>query len=426
MAEDRVPPHYRQNFVALAGDYIFFILASSFADSSTVLPSFARQLTASAPLIGLISTAQNGGWLLPQLIAANYVASKERKKPYIIWPCSVGRPLYLLLAVIAYFFGTARPTLTLLTLYLCLALFAACDGLASVPWFDVLSKALPGRRRGRYLATSQIVGGVLAIGGGAAVRRVLDPKTGLSFPQNYSLLFLCSFLFYMVSLVFLLFIKEPLESAHAERASWKSYFPILVATLRDDRPFRRIITARLLTGFAGMASPFFILYGVEGLGLGTAVIGFCLTAQVIGRIIGGGLLGLFIERLGNRLTVLGALSAVTMVPLLALGIGFWANAAPDRALLLYVYPLLFLLMGISMETVMWGYTNYVLDIAPPKERPTYVGLTNTITGLLVVAPIIGGTILQLTSYRVLFTVALAVYLLAWTVALRLPGTAIRR
>jgi MFS family permease len=88
--------------------------------------------------------------------------------------------------------------------------------------------------------------------------------------------------------------------------------------------------------------------------------------------------------------------------------------------LLYLYPLVFFLLGVSLATVNWSYTHYILDIAPPKDRASYVGLANTLGGLLVLAPVLGGALLDATSYGVLFGVTLAFALAALAVSARLP------
>ena len=77
-------PHYRRNFIALVVDFAGFGLGFAFYGPSTVLPAFVSVLTSSAPLVGLISTLLMGSWLLPQLIAANYLAAKERQKPHLL------------------------------------------------------------------------------------------------------------------------------------------------------------------------------------------------------------------------------------------------------------------------------------------------------------------------------------------------------
>jgi len=56
-----------------------------------------------------------------------------------------------------------------------------------------------------------------------------------------------------------------------------------------------------------------------------------------------------------------------------------------------------------------GYHNYLLDIAPAEDRPLYIGLANTLTGLTVLASAIGGLIVDLAGLAVLFWVAAAFY-----------------
>jgi hypothetical protein len=62
-------------------------------------------------------------------------------------------------------------------------------------------------------------------------------------------------------------------------------------------------------------------------------------------------------------------------------------------------------IGVGNAGLMLGWMNYVLEIAPPGHRPTYTGLTNTLTGVLIPVPILGGWLLQSTSYPTLFIAA---------------------
>ena len=420
MAKEPLPPDYRRNLFALGGDYIAFNAAMAFVDQSTVMPAFARELTSSAPLIGLVSTIHSGGWLLPQLFAANYVSHQRRKKPFIMWPVGIGRPMMPLMAVLIYLYGLKAPGLVLGALYLTQAVFWVADGLASVPWFDVLAKAFPGRLRGRYLAISQVGGGILAIGAGAVVRRILDADTGLAFPNNYGLLFSLSSVFFVLSFFLMALLKEPVESTHEERLSWRKYATMLAGALKGDRRFALAVTGRMLSGLGNMALPFYIIYGTEGLDLGVSVVGLCLTAKVVGSIVGGLLLGWGVERMGNRFTILGALAMTMLAPVMALGLGLLGGTLLDQSVLYYLYPVTFLFVGISLSTANWSFTNYILDIAPSKDRATYVGLTNTLGGLLVLAPVLGGAILDATSFGALFAISLTIFALATMVVTRLP------
>jgi hypothetical protein len=82
-----------------------------------------------------------------------------------------------------------------------------------------------------------------------------------------------------------------------------------------------------------------------------------------------------------------------------------------------VYPALYVLLGMFEGSVLLGFFNFLLEIAPAGQRPTYIGLTNTVVGLLALMPVVGGWVLQATSYPVLFSLAagltLAGALLAW-------------
>jgi ABC-type sugar transport system substrate-binding protein len=71
-------------------------------------------------------------------------------------------------------------------------------------------------------------------------------------------------------------------------------------------------------------------------------------------------------------------------------------------------------------SILLGYFNYVLDIAPEAERSTYIGLTNTLAGLLAAAPLVGGWILEQTSYTFLFGLTAILVLPGVLVALTLP------
>jgi MFS family permease len=61
--------------------------------------------------------------------------------------------------------------------------------------------------------------------------------------------------------------------------------------------------------------------------------------------------------------------------------------------------------------------NYLLGIAPAEDRPLYIGLANTLTGLTMLASAVGGLIADLAGLAVLFWVAAAFY----TGALLLAG-----
>ena len=71
---------------------------------------------------------------------------------------------------------------------------------------------------------------------------------------------------------------------------------------------------------------------------------------------------------------------------------------------------IFFLLGGVNNGNMAGFTNYLLDYAPAAQRAVYVGLANTLNGLVLVAPVLGGWILAISSWPVLFAVTTALSL----------------
>jgi MFS family permease len=71
---------------------------------------------------------------------------------------------------------------------------------------------------------------------------------------------------------------------------------------------------------------------------------------------------------------------------------------------------------------MLGFFNYMLEIAPPGMRPTYVGLGNTAMGALTLLPMLGGWLLEATSYTTLFGVTTVMIGLGFLLTLWLKPT----
>jgi MFS family permease len=406
--------HYRRNFLALLGDYIGFGLAMTFAGITTTLPAYIAHLTPSKVVVGLFTTASDGAWLLPQIFFANFLLNKRRKKPYILLGSAIGRP-WILFYALALALGLGRsPSLALGLLFAAEAVFLGSDALAAVAWFDVLAKAMPEERRGRLIGLGQGLNGLLAIGAGAVIARLLGDQ-GPPFPLNYAVIFALAGFFLLFSFASLCFVVEPEEPVAEERPSWGSYLAHLRRTLVEDRLFRRVIGVRLLAGFDLLASGFYILFATRELGLPSSTVGLYAAVQTAGTILASVAFGALSERAGSQRVIQVATAIGLIAPLTGL-ILFLLRVRGGTGLLV-VYALVFLVVGAVGSAYMLCYVNYVLRLSPAHDRPTYVGLFNTAGGLLVVLPTLGGAILQSTSYGVLFGLAgaavAASHILSW-------------
>jgi MFS family permease len=160
--------------------------------------------------------------------------------------------------------------------------------------------------------------------------------------------------------------------------------------------------------------PFYVVHATDVLKLPEVVVGSFVAAQQVAGVASGALLGWVSDRWGPCYTMrIG--SALSIVgPLFAL-----AAHVVDGGLLVAAYPLVYVSLGFYQGSTMLGFYNYLLEIAPDDVRPAYIGLGNTIMGVLTLAPTIGGWLLEVTSYTVLFGITAGLVSLGFLVALRL-------
>ena len=392
-----LPPHYRRNFTAFLVDYVCFGIAFTFANVSSVLPAFVGQLTDSAPVIGLSSTIFNGGWLLPQLATARLIEDRPRKKPFMLAGMS-GRALFWVIAL-ALWAGLGRhPTATLALFFTCLGLFAAGDGISSVAWFDIVASAIPPKQRGRLFGLGQVISSLAGIGVGAAVGLIVAHRP---FPDDYALIFALAGAAFLPSYVAMALVREPvpddatLRTNRQAQASW-------LQPLATDPNFRRLMGCRMLVGTMGLSTSFYVGHAADVLRLPQSVIGDFVIAQTLAGVGASVVLSLVSERWGAcHVTRIGS-AAAAAGPLFALA----AHLAGD-GWLARAYPFVYVALGVVNSAWMLGFFNYLLEIAPDGMRPAYVGLGNTILGVLTLVPMAGGWLLEATSYTVLFGVTAA-------------------
>ncbi|MGD9001273.1 MAG: MFS transporter [Anaerolineae bacterium] len=406
-----LPPHYRRNFVAFVVDYIFFGVALSFANPSSVLPAFVSQFTNSAPVIGLVSTVFNGGWLLPQVVAARLINDKPRKKPYLMIGTS-GRITFWITALGLWLGLAQRPSKMLLLFFVGLGMFTVTDGLASVAWLDMLARAIPLKRRGRLMGIAQVIGGLAGLGAGVAITLILDSPR-LQFPANYALMFTLAGLAFIPSAIALALLRET-GAANTGIKGKKWGQNGWLTPLLQDSAFRHLMASRVLVGMISLATPFYVVHATDVLKLPQALVGGFVAAQQVAGVASGALLGLVSDRWGPAATIRIGSAFTIAGPLFALV----AHMA-DSGLLIRAYPVVYAALGVHYSSSMLGFYNYMLEIAPDDTRPSYIGLGNTIMGILTLAPTVGGWLLQATSYTVLFGITAALVFLGFLMTLRL-------
>jgi MFS family permease len=392
---------YRWNFLVNTLDGAAFGFGMSFFSSTIILPLFVSHFTDNPLTIGLISFLGWGGVLLPQIFMANAVERAPIKK---FFPMTLGffleRLPVFLLAPVVYFLATRQPILTLIIFFGLYTWHNVGAGVIIVGWQDMIAKVIPVEKRGRFFGISNFIGNGTGILGALVVPFVLDKFT---FPLGYVFSFAVAGALFFLSWVSLSLTREPAVRSARPPISQTDYLRSLPEILHRDRNFRIYLLSLILFSLSGMATGFLAVYTIQTWKLPDAEVGSFMIALQIGLTLANLFFGFLADRKGHKLSleICWLLSTLALV---------MAILAPSP---LWFFPIFFLSGAVSAGTFLSGIS-IVYEFTDAENRPTYIGLANTIPGIVVsIAPLIGGWLARVMSYRSMFILSAIVGALSW-------------
>ncbi len=399
--QEEIERNYRWNFTVNALDGASYWFGMSFISATVLLPLFVSHFTHSTLLIGLIAFLSTAGYLLPQMFMANTTERAPRKKYF---PVNIGffleRLPVLLLAPVTYFLATSQPTLALILFFVLYTWYTFGAGVIIVGWQDMIAKIIPVEKRGRFFGITNFIGNGTGILGALAVPFVLERSV---FPTGFVLAFAVAGALILLSWVFLSQAREPAVPSSKPPVSQLDYLRSLPDVLRRDRNFRMYLAAQVIFSLSGMATGFLVVYAVQAWKLQDATAsGFTIALQV-GLTLANLFFGFLADRKGHKLS----LEICLLLSAVSLGL---AIAAPGP---LWFYAVFFLRGAVQAGTFISGIS-IVYEFTDADNRPTYIGLANTIPGVAgAIAPLIGGWLAGAVSYQAMFILSTVIGVMGW-------------
>ncbi|MFQ5886797.1 MAG: MFS transporter [Anaerolineae bacterium] len=408
--------HLRRNFILGVLNGALFQFSNALISPSLVLPLFVRYLTDSHLLVGLIPSIAQAGWFLPQLVASRYIQHRPQKKVYYSAMAIVRAGSWGLLTIALFTLGGSR-LLLLVVFFSLLVVFSFSGGVAGISFMDIVGKAIPLTRRGAFFGSRNFLGGILAFMGGLIVKYALD-QSGYPFPANFGLLFTLSF--FALSVAFFLFaqVVEPVEPVHEGEVALLQQFRRALEIMENDARYRQFLFLRLCLMATQMATPFYILYARDRLGIPGGMVGLYLSAMTAVSVGSNLVWSRISDRRSNKLLLQIASILGLSIPLSALFIPHLSGLLSPGSLG-YLFGVVFVLLGSYTAGARIGNINFLLEISPAVERPIYLGVTNTLLGMALLASAVGGVIVEVAGFGILFSFTLAFYALAIGLSLTL-------
>lgn len=408
----------RRSFALGVFNGAVFNFAEALIAPPLVLTLFVSKLTSSNLLIGLVAPLGQACWFLPQIFVSARIQRMERKMPSYKLSAVIRTLAWFTLAVAVWLLDDP---LTLLVGFFVLYTVARLSaGLAGLSFFDVMAKTIPARQRGSFFSWRQLLGGLLGLGAGWIVKIVLA-HPALPFPHDHAFLFFLYCAVILPGLASFIMIREPPGETVADPVTLGEQLRRAGRILRGNKVYRRYLFARMSLFLAGAALPFYGIYAKNVLGAPEGMVGIYVATRIGAQMLFNLPWGRLSDRRGNQLvmrilnlgtgaTLLLALILVFMMALLRLE-GDWL---PYLAL-----PLFFLDGAVRPGQVLSG-SNFLLELVSEAERPLYLGLSNTLMGVIVLISGLGGLVVDIWGFAGLFAASLLLCMIGYLLATGLP------
>ncbi len=406
--------NFKRNSFANLLDAAFWYFGSSFTAAYTILPVFLSTLTDSLILIGLIPALEAIGWFLPQLFLAKYVEGINQRLPFVRRLSIFERLPFLLLAIGAFLIPGLDQKVALILILIIYTIKVLSSGLVALPWQELMATVIPVSHRGRYWGISLIVGKLMGLVGAFITSLIL---ARIAYPNNYAIMFLIGFIAVSISFLFLSLNVEPVIERQSSQVD-PGISSRIKKTLGKDKNFGIYLINRGFAFMSSMGMAFFTVYGIQKFNLPISQSATFTAVMFASEIVGSGIWGNLGDKAGYKRVIefCNFLSIIGLFSILFVG-SVWG---------------LFIVFGILSFAHSGEYIsdqNFAMEFGSEEDRPTYIGMSKTLTGpFFLVAPIVGGSIIQLWGYKSMFLAALILSVIAFVIIkflVRDPRTSIQ-
>ncbi|MFN3338352.1 MAG: MFS transporter [Dietzia sp.] len=359
-------------------------------NASTVLPWLFHALGVPAAFVGLLVPIRESGSMLPQVLLTPLVLRVTHRKWVFVAGAGVQAASVAVMAGIA---ALGHGTAAGVGILGALVVFSLGRCLCSIASKDVQGRTIPSGERGQIIGLATSAAGIVAVTLGLAIRAFGGDDLG---PGDLALLLAGGAVLWVLSALVYARVTEPAGEAAAGDVGDRdaaagdrdgSWFAEAARLFREDQTFRRFVTVRGLILVSSLSPPFIVSMSVAaGTGALAGLGGFIL-ASGVASLIGGRIFGRLADRSSRRLMAWAAAAAsvVALGFVVAVSMpGFDGSSALGTVFFVGGYFLLTLLhSGVRV-----GRKTYVVDVAEGDLRTTYVAVSNSAMGVILL--VVGG------------------------------------
>ncbi|QNF95310.1 MFS transporter [Janibacter sp. YB324] len=391
-AEAELPEPVRRNVpgntVRLVGANALQSSGDQMVNASTVLPWLFHAIGVPAALTGALVPIRESGSMLPQAFLTPLVIKVRQRKLVTL----VGALVQALsVAVMAVTAAIGSGLAAGLTIIVALAVFSLGRCLTSIASKDVQARTVPKGERGQINGLATTASGLVAITLGLAVRALGE---GLDAQTLAAILGIGSVLWVLVALVWWS-VHEPVDAPSRRSQSdllrdrgegegeeeQDNWFAQTLTLLREDATFRSFVTVRSFLLVSSLSPPFIVTLAVQAGAPALTGLGGFIIASGLAALLGGRIFGRMADRSSKRLMTTGAALASLVLLVLVL-LDTFLDLDGDSLATYAIFVAAYFLVTMLHTGVRVGRKTYVVDMAEGDQRTTYVAVSNSAMGVV--------------------------------------------
>jgi MFS family permease len=392
----------RRNFTAFMIHAVFLALTMSFIDVNTVVPNMIGEAGGTAVHVGILSAVMIGGTSFMQIFFAGFLLPYPRKKGLLLVGINLRVLSLITLGLLLLHMRSSGGAWMVPVILLLMALFSFSGSFANISYMDILGRAIEPQQRKKFLMIKQLTASAGVIVSSLIVKLVL---TVLSYPVNYSILYISAGVLLLFGTAGFWMIREPAAPA-------KQKIPLRqrAASFRDalvrDRNLRLYLLLVNTSGTVLAIVPFLILFARSRFSVPGSLVGTYLLVQMAGGLLTN--IALQIFHRGERYKTILYLfiligAAAPLVSLLLAGSGMLYAAA-------------FLFSGSAYALYQIGIPGVLLEISTEENRPVYTGIAGAGSIMNILYPVAAGFLIRYLGFPAVLLLSSLLILLGFFAA----------
>lgn len=343
---------------------------------SIFISSFALILGATNFQVGLIA---GFGPLLSfaYLLGAPLLERSKSRKGFFATYSTIHRVVFLLLLILPFLAADIGSNIKVSILLGVIAVSVFFGNFQGTAWMSWMSDMVPEDRRGAFFSRRNMICGGLWIVVSFTLGKVLTAHNSV---WGYTIAFVSVTALALFSVPVVVSQPDPGMMLTEKRQSLFS----LWKTISQSKSFKNFLLFQILWGFfTNLAGPFYNVYMLQSLHIDLARITIWGIVWQLISLVTTPYWGVLSDRAGNKPTLLFCLIGSCLA---AFG---WLFLTPENAQ--WGLFILFALGGIFDTGIGLVSFNMLLGILPEKNKPSFLGIFETIVGTFAgLAPVVGG------------------------------------